>query len=88
VTICSGRYFFLRPVKDYTKMVQTSAGAANSEWVQFIKKCAAEYHARKRDAAPAKAVGTKEACACHGKAAVKKATDPAPQAKEQKPSGP
>ena len=28
-------------------MVQTRPGAANSEWLNFIKECSAEYHARK-----------------------------------------
>ena len=28
-------------------MVQTSAGTANSGWIQFMRECAALYHARK-----------------------------------------
>ena len=28
-------------------MVQTRPGAANSEWLNFIKECSAEHHARK-----------------------------------------
>ena len=28
-------------------MVQTRPGAANSEWLNFIRECSAEYHARK-----------------------------------------
>ena len=31
-------------------MVQTRAGAQNSEWLQFMRECAAEYRKRKEGA--------------------------------------
>ena len=50
-------------------MVQTSDGAANSEWLNFIKECAAEYHARKQAAASSKSGKGEAGCTCRGKAA-------------------
>jgi hypothetical protein len=46
-TVGHRRKKMFRTSKRYLKMVQTRAGVANSEWMNFVKECTVVYHARK-----------------------------------------
>ncbi len=49
----------------HTKMVRTKTGAANSDWLCFIRKCAVDYHAQKKAEVDAAEAAKRETpCVC------------------------